>query len=128
MPEMTIENIVGELKKAVPFKHTTNKGDLVLVVMESPQTVFYAQVGRIERDVSKRDEWWHLTLHFLSVPPQKVVWTLRMEQFTGREIFTMGGEKRFIQAVALIDGEDGGPEVKAEKRAGDGKSKLRVVK
>jgi hypothetical protein len=128
MPEMTIEDIVGELKKVVPFKHTTSKGDLVLVVIERPQTVFYAQVGRIERDVSKKDEWWHLTLHFLSVPPQKVVWTLRIEQFTGREIFTMGGEKRFIQAVALADEEDNGPEEKVQKRGEDGKSKLRVVK
>jgi hypothetical protein len=40
-------------------------------------------------------------MQLLTVPPKQVVWTLREPQFTGQEIFTMGGEKRFVKAVAF---------------------------
>jgi len=36
-----------------------------------------------------------------TVPPQPVTWTLRPPQFTGQEIFTMGGDPRFLKAVDL---------------------------
>ncbi|MDP2106900.1 MAG: hypothetical protein Q8J76_12970, partial [Desulfobulbaceae bacterium] len=45
------------------------------------------------------DEWWHLTLQILSLPPQQVVWTLRESQFTGKELFTMDGDGRFVKAL-----------------------------
>jgi hypothetical protein len=35
----------------------------------------------------------------LTVPLQKMTWTLRTAQMTGKDIFTMGGEERFVQAV-----------------------------
>ncbi|MCK5341384.1 MAG: hypothetical protein KAJ60_09935 [Desulfobulbaceae bacterium] len=94
-----MEKNVEELRKIIRFKDTTVEGDIVLIATDSPESVFYALVTGIERDTVKREEWWHVTLHALSVPPQKVVWTLRMSQFTGQEIFTMGGDSRFIQAV-----------------------------
>ena len=125
---MNIEEVVKELRKVMHFKHSTEKGDLLLVVMENPRTAFYAIVTEIERDISKKDEWWHLTLHILTVPPQKTVWTLRVEQFTGREVFTMGGEKRFIQAVSLVDEEDMPGGTKGEKGDRGGKTGLRLVK
>jgi len=59
----------------------------------------YAHVGNIERDSSRKDEWWHVKMKILSIPLQEVTWTLRTEQLTGQEIFTMGGEERFIKAV-----------------------------
>ncbi|PLX47239.1 MAG: hypothetical protein C0613_14635 [Desulfobulbaceae bacterium] len=94
-----MEAIIEELKKVVRFKPTTEVGDLVLVVAEEPASMAYALVTDFERDDNKRDEWWHVGLQILSVPPQKVTWTLRTAQFTGQEIFTMGGEKRFVAAV-----------------------------
>ena len=63
--------------------------------------LLYAKVGDIIRDQTRREEWWHVTLHLLTLPIQSVVWTLRSPQFTGQEIFTMKGEWRFIQAVQL---------------------------
>ncbi|HSR35958.1 MAG TPA: hypothetical protein VLL73_02165 [Desulfurivibrionaceae bacterium] len=96
--DFDVEKIVRDLKQIMPFKETTVPGDIVLVVADH---LLYAVVGNIERDVAKRDEWWHLTLQLLTVPPKQVVWTLREPQFTGQEIFTMGGEKRFIKAVAF---------------------------
>ena len=125
---MQIEEIVKELRKVMRFKQSTAEGDLLLVVMENPRTVFYAMLTGIERDISKKDEWWHLTLHILTVPPQKIVWTLRAEQFTGREIFTMGGEKRFIQAVSFEDEEEIPKDKKRGKKGGGEKSSLRLVK
>ncbi len=117
-----MEKIIGELEKVFTFKETTGPGDIVLVVMENPQAVFYARVASIERDVSKKDEWWHVRMNILSMPPQDVTWTLRMAQFTGREIFTMGGEKRFIKALDFGEPEKGGGEPVA------GRNRLRVVK
>ncbi len=96
-----MEKLVAELKKHVPFKDTTEEGDLVLVAAKEPQMLVYALITGIERDRTRKDEWWHVHMQFLTVPPQPMSWTLREEQFTGREVFTMGGEQRFVQAVRL---------------------------
>ncbi len=94
-----MEKLVADLKEILPFKQTTVIGDVVIVVAKEPQLLTYAVVSKIERDDSRKNEWWHVTMHFLSIPLQEVTWTLRTQQFTGQEIFTMGGEGRFIQAV-----------------------------
>ncbi|MCW5199809.1 hypothetical protein VU05_03760 [Desulfobulbus sp. F1] len=98
-----IEQTIAELKKLVPFKETTESGDIVLVLAEEEEhpALLYALVTGIERDTTRRDEWWHLSLQLLSVPPQAVVWTLRTPQFTGQESFTMGGKGRFIKAIRI---------------------------
>ncbi|MDH5298945.1 MAG: hypothetical protein OEV91_07995 [Desulfobulbaceae bacterium] len=121
-----MEKIVQELKSLFSFKKTTESGDIVLVVSEEPQMILYALVTEIERDPSKRDEWWHVSLQFLTLPPQQMVWTLRAAQFSGQEIFTMGGKKKFIQAVNFLPakGKDG----PLKPVGGKKKSGLRLVK
>ena len=101
MEENNLEKLVEELKTITPLKSTTDIGDVVLIASEHPRLLLYAIVTSIERDQTKRDEWWHIGLTFLTVPLQNVIWTLRTSQMTGQEIFTMGGEKRFFQAVSL---------------------------
>lgn len=96
-----MEKLVAELKQVVPFKDTTDIGDLVLIVAKEPQMLVYALVTDISRDTSRKAEWWHVGLTFLTVPPQDVTWTLRTEQMTGMEVFSMGGEERFVKAVEL---------------------------
>jgi len=98
-----MEELVKELRRLVPFKNSTVEGDVVMIAIENPKSALYAIVTKIERDESKKSEWWHVTMQILSVPPQKVTWTLREAQFTGAEIFTMGDDGRFIQAVDLAD-------------------------
>ncbi len=94
-----VEQVVIELKKVVAFKEVTLEGDIVLIVTDKPRTFVYAIIQDIVRDNAKKGEWWHVTMHALTVPPQKMVWTLRTPQFSGEEIFIMGGDKRFMQAV-----------------------------
>lgn len=94
-----MEKLVTELKKMVSFKDTTAVGDIVLIAANDPPMLVYALVNSIERDSSRRDEWWHVTMSLLTVPPQQVAWTLRTPQMTGLENFTMGGEGRFMKAV-----------------------------
>ncbi len=94
-----MEKIVSELKQVIPFKDTTDVGDIVLIATKEPQMLVYALVDSIERDSSRKDEWWVIGLTLLSIPPQKMSWTLRTLQMTGMEVFTMGGEERFIKAV-----------------------------
>lgn len=94
-----MEKIVKDLKRLVPFKDTISKGDIVLIAAKNPQMLVYAMVSDIVRDTSKRDEWWHVSMHILSLPPRDVTWILRREQMTGMEIFTMDGEQRFMKAI-----------------------------
>lgn len=108
--EFDVEKIVRDLKNIMPFKENTAPGDIVLVVADH---LLYALVTAIERDLAKRDEWWQVTMQLLTVPPKRVVWTLREPQFTGKEIFTMGGEKRFVKAVDF----EGWVPTKTEKTA-----------
>ena len=96
-----MQKFIEELKQLIPFKDTTNIGDIILIAAKQPQFLAYAHVEKIERDTSRRDEWWHVHMTMLSIPLQKMTWTLRTEQLTGQETFTMGGEERFVKAVAL---------------------------
>ncbi len=120
-----MEKTLAELKKLVPLKDTTVAGDIVIVVTETPKMVAYALVRDIVRDTTKRDEWWHLDLLFLTVPPQPVTWTLRTAQMTGQEIFTMGGDKRFIAAI-----DTGVSEQVVEKKKDPGRERpgLKLIK
>ena len=127
---LSMEQLVTELKKILPLKSTTVEGDIVIVAAKTPQMLAYARVGGIERDSTRKEEWWHVTLHLLSIPLQSVVWTLRTPQFTGQEIFTMGGEGRFIQAVEFT--AEPSPAGKKSPAAGEKGTKrqsgLRIVK
>lgn len=96
-----LHKLVDELRKAVPFKESTAAGDLVLIAADDPRMLVYALVESIEPDPGRKDAWWNVHMHVLTVPPRKTIWTLREPQFTGKEIFTMGGEQRFLQAVQL---------------------------
>jgi hypothetical protein len=97
----TMEKIIAELKQIIDFKDTTVIGDIVLIAAREPEMFIYAYVIDIKKDTTRKDEWWHLQLKILSIPPQKMTWTLRTQQMTGQEIFTMGGEERFIKAINL---------------------------
>jgi hypothetical protein len=121
-----LEQAIAELKKIVPFKETAEVGDIVLVLAEAgPQpTLMYALLTNIERDATRKDEWWHVSMQLLSVPPQAVVWTLRTPQFTGQESFTMGGTGRFIKAVRMDQPPPETPLPEKKK----GKGGLRLVK
>ncbi|MDD3816385.1 MAG: hypothetical protein PHZ02_17275 [Desulfocapsaceae bacterium] len=95
-----MEKLIAELKQMIRFKDSTDIGDLVLIVAKEPQiSALYALVTDIERDSSRKNEWWHVSLTLLSIPPQETIWTLRTPQLTGMEVFTMGGEERFVKAV-----------------------------
>ncbi len=94
-----MENLIADLKKAITFKDSTDVGDIVLIAANDPPMLIYSYVTSIEKDAGRKDEWWHVTMSMLTVPPQKVTWTLRTPQMTGMESFTMGGEARFMKAV-----------------------------
>ena len=124
-----MENLIAELKKIVPFKESTDIGDLVLIVAKEPQMLVYALVTDIERDATRKDEWWHLSLTFLTVPPQETTWTLRTAQMTGLEVFTMGGEERFVKAVSLVPSIAKAPlDPSPEKETGSAKSQKSFLK
>ncbi len=100
-----LEAVIREIEQTFKMKGTTDVGDVVLILAENPLTMLYGLVTQIEPDVSRQDQWWHLEMQILSFPPQKVVWTLRESQFTGLEIFSMGGEKRFVKSLDFFEDE-----------------------
>ena len=124
-----MQELVDELKKLIRFKDTTLTGDVVLVAGDNPRMIVYALVDKIEPDMSRSDQWWHVTMKVLSVPPRETVWTLRETQFTGKEIFTMGGDKRFIQAIRLDSvSSPAEPEEREKNKPSPGTSPFRRVK
>ena len=96
-----MEKLVKELRGLINFKKTIDTGDIILVAAKEPQMLMYGYVNDLERDSTRKDEWYHLHFTILSIPPQKVTWTLRIPQMTGQEIFTMGGEERFVQPLDM---------------------------
>jgi hypothetical protein len=122
-----METIIKELKKLVQFKDTTDVGDIVLIVAKKPQMLVYGLVYDITRDETKRDEWWQVSMHMLSLPPRQVVWTLRTPQMTGLEIFTMEGEERFMKAISFETGKQPHPKKGTEKKD-KAKTSLRRIK
>ncbi|MDR1043722.1 MAG: hypothetical protein LBP33_01200 [Candidatus Adiutrix sp.] len=97
-----MERLVEELGYQVPFKETTEIGDTVIMLRENDDeriSMVYARVLGFDRDLSKRDEWWHVHFVFLEVPPLPRTIILQAQHFTGQEIFTMGGRKVFIKSV-----------------------------
>jgi len=125
--EIPLEKTVEELKKVIRFKDTIEKGDVVLVAGRNPQFFIYAYVNDITRDDSKKDEWWFVTLHFLSLPVQKTSWLLRIAQMTGMEIFTMDGAERFMKAIDF-DTDNRDDQQRKKKTVPIKKTQLRVVK
>ena len=117
-----MEQIVEELRKIMPLKKETREGDVVVIAMENPESIIYGYVCGFERDSSRRDEWYHVTMQLLLMPPQQVTWTLRIPQFSGEEIFSMGGDKRFMAPLDFTVQEVAPPPVE-EKKGG-----LRLVK
>ena len=121
-----MEKLLAELNKIIRFKDTTDIGDIVLIVAANPQVLSYALVTDIKRDMSKRDEWWQVTMQVLAIPPQKITWILRTPQMTGMRIFTMNGEQRFVKAVAFRD--DAASSVRKKEGTIKKKPQLRRVK
>jgi len=117
-----MEKMVAELAQILSFKDTTEVGDIVLVAAKEPQMLVYARIEKIDRDPNRREEWWHVSMTMLTLPLQKITWTLRTEQMTGQEVFTMGGEERFVKAIDF-----GGMSVK-KKPAEKTRSKQSVLK
>ncbi len=120
-----MEKLVEELKGVIKFKDTTIIGDIVLIAAKKPQMLVYALVENIKRDETKQDEWWHVTMQVLTVPIQSLTWILRTPQMTGMEIFSMGGEKRFVKAVDFNGDAPKKSSVDKKKRK---KAVLRLVK
>lgn len=96
-----MEKLVKELEAQLPLKDTTTIGDIVIIGGQDPDILMYALVTDIVRDESRKDEWWQVSMSLLTIPLQKIIWTLRTPQFTGQEIFTMGGAGRFIKALDM---------------------------
>lgn len=119
-----MQKLVDELHQLIQFKDTTEIGDIVLIAAKEPQMLLYAVVTDIERDPSRKDEWWHVHLSVLSIPLQQMTWTLRTPQLTGMEIFTMGGEERFVKAIKIERPPQKSPEVEPMKK----KSKIQQIK
>ena len=98
-----MEKVIEEIQFQVPLKDTTTAGDTVIFIREEDESgqisVSFARILGFDRDLSKRDEWWHVRFVFLELPPQARTIILQTPHFTGREVFTMGGRKVFIKAV-----------------------------
>ena len=123
-----MEDFIGEIKKVLSLKESTAVGDIVILASSNPQMLVYALVTGIEPDPAKKGSWWNISMQVLSIPPRKVVWTLREPQFTGKEIFTFSGIEHFMQAVVFEDTQSPIDEKNIDSTSGSAKNRLRVIK
>ncbi len=126
-----MDKIVNELKKQFSFKETTEPGDIVILASDEPRMIVYAMVTDIEPDPGRKRSWWNVTMQVLTVPPAKVVWTLREPQFTGKENFSLGGVEHFMKAVRFATAPSGpvpSGSGKPGSTYGPSRGKLRVIK
>ena len=115
---MDFEKDIEELKEVMPFKETTDIGDIIITML--PDIALFGVVTNIEADKLKKGGWWHVTFMLLHIPLETLTWILRTEQMTGKEIFTMEGEFRYFAALDL-------PTKLIQKEAKP-KAKLRIIK
>jgi len=125
------EDVVKKTKETIPLQDDTNIGDIVMILTEQG-LIGYARIDDIVADKVKKGDWWIVSLRLLHFPPQKVAWILRTPQFTGKEIFTMGGNKMFIKALDFSkeeEKEEPKPkkETSIQKKIKD-RSHLRIIK
>jgi hypothetical protein len=130
---VTMEAIVEQLRERIALKETLEVGDVAIIAAEDPQMLAFAVVTDISRDLSRKAEWWHVSMQMLSVPLQTMTWTLRMEQMCGVEIFTMGGKKMFMAPVYIpfephVTSPDPLKTTKKKQSADNRKTMLRIIK
>jgi len=95
---MDFEKAIIELKKIVPLKENIDVNDIVLFIL--PDMSIYGIVSEIKIDGYKRN-WWNISFTMLTIPLKKYTLTLRIEQMTGKEIFTIDGKQHFLSAVDI---------------------------
>ena len=96
---MDFEKHVSKICGNFTFKETLSERDIILFIM--PDIALFGFVHSIERDFTKKIEWWHITYSIFSLPMVGGVLTLRTPQMTGKEIFTINEENRFFAAVDI---------------------------
>lgn len=102
---MNFKEVVESIREDFNFKDVLGIGDNAIRLVEDGDNVnvMFCRVLDIVRDTSKKNEWWHVTFAVLNIPPVAMTTTLRTEQMTGQETFTIGGVNNFF---APIDFED----------------------
>ena len=123
---MDFEKNITELRKMVPLKNTLDIDDIVIFVL--PDMSVYGVVKKIERDNSKKIDWWHVTFTILTIPIKRYTLTLRTEQMTGQETFTINSKYHFFSAVDINIEDDKELKENLENQPKVVKRKLTLVK
>jgi len=101
---MDFEKFVDEIKSKIFLKSTLEENDIVIILV--PDIVLFGVVTKIERDMSKKIDWWHVSFTTLTIPMKQYKWIMRTEQMTGEESFTMDDAFRFFCAVDIPEEVD----------------------
>ena len=101
----------------------SSEGDVVLIYYQNNPTLF-ARIEAIEADYKKG--WYHVTLLFLTIPPQTATWILREEYIDGAE-FTMGGRTVRLEELKRVDPPRAPDSLNTQDRLKDPKGGGRVI-
>lgn len=96
-----MDAILKSLKKSFGFKETTDIGDVIVVVHLDKQMLTFGRVFDILRDETKRGDWWNVYIQYLTIPPHVEAIKLRTPQYSGKEEFTVKGERIFMAALDI---------------------------
>lgn len=94
------KDVVKPILSQLTLKNDTNIGDVVLIFRE--KRAMFAVVTDIIKNVNNHhQEWWDVTFKLLDIPLKEISWTLRTEQMTGKESFTMDGANMFFAPIDI---------------------------
>ena len=91
------EKFVKSITDKMILKNDLNIGDLALIFLEN--NVAFVVITDIKKNPRPKVAWWDVTFKLLTIPLQEISWTLRHEQMTGQEHFTINGENRFFAPI-----------------------------
>jgi len=117
-----MKQLIKQVKSIVTQAKSAEQGSTVLVFFGEDSSLMWGIIREFVRDETKKDDWFHVTIDMLSMPPRRVVWTLRVPQINGSEEFTMQGNPRYILPVAMSASK------KDKKPKKNKHSKLRLIK
>jgi len=96
---MDFEKFINEIKLKIKLKTTLDINDVIIMI--APDVLLFGVVTKIDIDMGKKIDWWHVTFTILSIPMQQMTVIMRTQQMTGQEIFTINGQYRFFSAVDI---------------------------
>lgn len=96
------EDIIFLLDGNLEFKNKTEKGDILVILLEEMQGAITWAIVQDIVPIKDEKEYVNISLKLLSIPLKDIVWKAKLDQINGNEVFTDENKsKRFMKPINL---------------------------